>query len=357
MRKLLIGLMCMAQLALASEPAPNLLTPSPVSAAITVGTWVLSSDRKKVFEIDVQAKAATFEQAKKEGFRLAVEHAVGNFILSETEVSNSRMKRDEIITYASGFVDRFEILSRSDEGNGVRVSMRVWVAHSSIAQRLLNKSEDANNVEGSRVQAKVSTYQEYRSNADRVLGAVLNDYPRRAFDVYLANSQVVLDTQRQPHLVVDFVLQWNEKFLVAMTETVQRINPKPDCDSWVRNCSARSTIVVKTNIVGKDPQAWFDDDITWNLMLQRMVVSRPVYQLVIRDQQGREQARDCFAAPEIDTSRNYSTDFVQAGAGKVVINGLEARKRIRVTHRLAGNIGTMGQIEISVVPIKQCQIY
>ena len=353
MRKLLIGLLCASVLTAAAQQA---LTPSPVSAAITVGTWVFTSDRKKVFEIDVQATAPTFDEAKKEGFRLAVEHAVGSFILSETEVRNDKMARDEVITYASGFVDRFEIRNRTDTASGVRLEMKVWVARSSIAQRLLNKSEAADNVEGPRVQAKVSTYQDYRAGADRVLGAVLNDYPQRAFDVYLANSQVVLDAQRQPIVNVDFVLQWNEKYLSALAETVQRINPKPECaSSWARNCNARSTIIVKSNIVSQNPQAWFDDDITWNLMLQRMVVRRPVYRLVIRDQQGREQARDCFAAPEIDTSRNYPNDFVQAGAGKVVINGLEARKRIRVTLPLTGNIETMGRIEVSVVTLSQCQ--
>lgn len=327
---------------------------APVSAAITVGSWVISSDSKKLFEVEVRAQGATFDAAKKEGFRLAVEHAVGSFILSETEVRNDRTVRDEVITYASGFVDRFEIRNRTDTPSGVRLEMKVWVAHSSIAQRLLNKSEAANNVEGPRVQAKVSTYQDYRSSADRVLGVVLNDYPQRAFDVHLANTQVVLDTQRQPHMVVDFVLQWNEKFLGTLAETVQRINPKPECDSWIRNCNTRSTIIVKTNIVAKDPQAWFDDDITWNLMLKHLVISRPVYQLVVRNQQGLEQARDCFSAPEIDASRNYHYDLVQAGGGKVVINGLEARKRIRVSLPLTDGIGTMGQIEVRVVPLASC---
>ena len=65
-----------------------------------------------MFDVDVESYASTFEEAKKEGFRLAVEYAVGSLILSETEVRSDRMKRDEIITYASGFVEDFKILSR-----------------------------------------------------------------------------------------------------------------------------------------------------------------------------------------------------------------------------------------------------
>lgn len=353
MRKVLIGLLCSVQLIAAAEPAQNLLTPTPVSAVITVGTWIFTAENKKVFEIDVQAKAQTFEQAKKEGFRLAVEHAVGNFILSETEVNSSRMKRDEIITYASGFVDRFEILNRSDEGNGVRVSMRVWVARSSIAQRLLNKSETSGDLEGPRVQAKIETYQEYRTNADRVLAAVLNDYPQRAFDIALQPSQVVLDSARQPVVIVPFMMRWNEKYLNSLVETVERINPKPDCASGFRQCNTRSMITVRVNAVTKDPGAWFDDDITWNVMFQRMVLIRPMYRVVVKDQTGRDQLRECYPARELDGLEYRSRYFVEAGAGKIAINGLMIQRlQLQLPQNI--NTATMGQIDVSVVPQSKC---
>jgi hypothetical protein len=353
MRKLLISLLCASVLTVSAQTAQNALTPSPVSAAITVGTWVFTSDRKKVFEIDVQAKAATFEEAKKEGFRLAVEHAVGSFILSETEVRNDKMTRDEVITYASGFVDRFEIRNRTDTGNGVRLEMKVWVAHSSIAQRLLNKSETAGDLEGPRVQAKVDTYQTYRASADRVLGAVLNDYPQRAFDVQLENSQVALDSQRQPHVTVPFLLSWNEKYLSSLSETVERINPNPDCTKWGRQCNARSTLIVKVNAFKADPQAWFDDDITWQLMNRRMVSIRPMYRVIVYNQTGREQLRQCYPAHELDGLEYRSQYFVTFNPGKVVING-QMRQRILLELPLNTNLSTMGQIQVSVVPQSGC---
>ena len=353
MRKLLIGLLCASVLSVAAEPAQNILTPSPVSAVISVGTWVLTSERKKVFEIDVEAKANSFENAKKEGFRLAVEHAVGSFVLSETEVNNSRQKRDEIITYASGFVDRFEILNRSDEGNGVRLSMRVWVTRSSIAQRLLNKSETTGDLEGPQVHAKIETYQEYRNNADRVLSAVLNDYPQRAFDVGLQPAQVMLDSYRRPVVIVPFVLRWNEKYLNSLIETVQRVNPKPDCASSFRQCNTRSMITVRVNTMSKDPGAWFDDDITWNVMFQRMILVRPMYKVTVKDQTGRDQLRECYPARELDGLEYRSRYFVEAGAGKIAINGLMTQ---RLQLQLPPNINTatMGQIDVSVVPQSAC---
>lgn len=357
MRKLLVGLLLSGALgqSIAADPAQTLLAPSPVSAVLSVGSWMLTSDNKKLFEIEVQAKAQTFEQAKKEGFRLAVEHAVGNFILSETDVNNSRVKRDEIITYASGFVNRFEVLDRTETASGVRVTMRVWVAHSSLAQRLLNKSESTTNIEGPQAQAKIETYQEYRSNADRVLGAVLNDYPHRSFDIFLENSRVEFDSQRQPFVTVPFVVRWNQKYLESLAETVQRVNPMPECASFGRQCYARTTFTVRVNAVTANPQAWFNDDVTWGVLYRSLIAVGPMYRVIVYDQNGREQVRQCYPAREMDGLEYRSKYFLEAGGGKVAVNG-QMTQRISVVLPLT-NISTLGRIDVSIVPKRQCWFY
>jgi len=356
MRKLLIGLLCVGALTspvMGAESTVSMLTPTPVSAAISVGTWILTSDKKKLYEVEVQARAETFEAAKREAFRLAVEHAVGSLILSDTEVRDDRVKRNEIITYASGFVDRFEVVQRTDTPNGVRLQMKIWVAHSGIAQRLLNKSEAAGDLEGPRVQAKVETYQTYRSSADQVLGAVLNDYPHRAFDVFLGSTQVTMDAYRRPQVVVPFTLRWNEKYINSLSETVNRINPKPECNSWYRQCTARSTLIVRSNIAAADPQAWFDDNITWDLMFKRMVLSRPSYRVIVRDQAGNEQMRQCYPAREIDGLEYRPRYFADIGPGRVIINA-QMTQRLHIQLPSEIDISTMGRVEVSVVAQSQC---
>jgi hypothetical protein len=51
---------------------------------------------------------------------LAVEQALGTLISSETEVNNGRIVRDEIVSYASGYVDRFDIVSTQPVDNMLR---------------------------------------------------------------------------------------------------------------------------------------------------------------------------------------------------------------------------------------------
>jgi hypothetical protein len=123
-------------------------------------------------------EGATAEQARQQGFRLAVEHAVGTVVASETEVRNDRQARDEIITYASGYVDRFEVVEQQRVGNRVLVNMKVWVRPSRIANRLLNRSATAGGVEGGRISTQIQTLQHERTSGDRLLKSVLADYPK-----------------------------------------------------------------------------------------------------------------------------------------------------------------------------------
>jgi len=89
---------------------------SPLGTGISVARWIYETASEKVLYVEVIGEGATVEQARQQGFRLAVEHAVGTVVSSETEVRNDRQVRDEIITYASGYVDRFEVVEQQKVG-------------------------------------------------------------------------------------------------------------------------------------------------------------------------------------------------------------------------------------------------
>jgi hypothetical protein len=112
------------------------IMPSPLGIVLTVGKWIYdASTRKQVYYIEVAGQGSNPTEARDNGFRLAVEQAIGSLISSETEVQNGRIVRDEIISYASGFVDRFEIIETRTTGTGTLVFMRVWVKRSDLSDR------------------------------------------------------------------------------------------------------------------------------------------------------------------------------------------------------------------------------
>jgi hypothetical protein len=330
-----------------------LLMPSPLSIALTVGQWIMK-DSRKVYYIEVQSQAPTFEAARAEGFRLAVENAVGSLIISETEVRNNRIVRDEIITYASGYVDRFEIVDRQEGNNRVTLKMKIWVAHSSLANRLLNESRAAGQVEGERVNAQIQTFKQQRQAGDRVLTTVLNDYPRRAFNVGVLPTKIVVDKNRNPNLYVAFDLSWNQGYLTALAEAVRVIGQRTDCSAWLKNCSQAQTVQVSMPGYSSNTNAWFDDDVAWQLMHSHMIQSRPAFQVVIRNPANQVQFKDCFYAGELDHSDYKPWYFVDVGPGSVTVNGGRSKRFEGYIDISNMPVQQFDRVEVNVVRSSQC---
>jgi hypothetical protein len=116
------------------------LAPSPLAIILTVGQWLIK-DSQKAYYVQVESTAATAAQARAEGFKLAVSQAVGTLVVTESEVKNQQLVRNEIIQYSSGYIQDFKILSETQVGSMTRIIMDVWVTESKIADRLLNLSK------------------------------------------------------------------------------------------------------------------------------------------------------------------------------------------------------------------------
>jgi hypothetical protein len=192
----------------------------------------LGSGKQDYTQVDVISEGFSVEQARLEGFRTAVNQAVGSVVATQTQTQNQQLVRDEIINYSSGFVDRFEILEQQELGSQVRLKMRVWVAESRLAHRLLAQSYDSQQVPGGRIGAQVETLLEERRQGDRLIEAVMKDYPHRAFDVQVGKSSVKFDEHRQASIVTDVTIRWDRRFTDAVRDTLRQTND-PVKQAWV----------------------------------------------------------------------------------------------------------------------------
>jgi hypothetical protein len=210
---------------------------SPMSTASVVLSVIrialnLGSGKQDYTQVDVVSEGTTVEQARLEGFRTAVNQAVGSVVATQTQSQNQRLVRDEIINYSSGFVDRFEILEQQDHGNRVRLKMRVWVAESRLARRLLGQSYNSQQVPGDRIGTQVETLLDERQQGDRLIQTVMKDYPRRAFDVQVGRSTVKFDEYRRAILVTDVTIKWQSHWVDAVYDTLKRTNDSAK-NAWV----------------------------------------------------------------------------------------------------------------------------
>lgn len=349
MRRLVALLACVV--CISTAQAQNL---AAVSSAITIGQWI-TANTKQVFYIEVEARGSSFESARHDGFRLAVEQAVGTLILTEAESQNFRLRRNDIVTYASGYVDRFEIIEQSQSSGQTRLRMKVWVAHSAIAGRLLHQQAEPREISGNTIAVQIQSFQQQQQSSDRLLDTVLRDFPARAFDVVLEPARVAMDSNRQGQLQVPFVVSWSKTYLKAMEETLRNINQYPQCNNIGADCSrARSRIELDVNLFSRDPGAWFNDDAAWNVALANMTTDRPMYRLTLNTTSGRT-LRQCYNASELVDGFEYRPSyFANIGPGLVRFNG-HNRERIVLTVPLSQlPVQDITQANVDIVRRAQC---
>lgn len=293
-----------------------------LGTGVTLARWI-SEGSEKVLYVEVIGEGSTSEQARQQGFRLAVEHAVGTVVSSETEVRNDRVARDEIITYASGYVDRFEVVEQQQVNNRVLVNMKVWVRSSKIANRLLNKSVASAAVEGGRISTQIQTLQQERKSGDRLLKSVLAGFPKQAFVIEMDKTQVLFDANRTGQLEVAFWLSWSKEYLESVAEALTAISHQSGCGDLFSKCrNYESQIDVVRPGFASTTQAWFNDNVAFEMVNAEMTQSQPVIRIAISDKFGKEQFTQCRSFPDNYVKRGKYRVFHNI----VVINGAEVKR-------------------------------
>ena len=286
----------------------------PWSLGIHLAEWVIK-ERQKTFYVEVTADGSTLEQARHSAFRIATERAVGVVILSETETANSRLKRDEIISYASGYVDEYKIVDQTERQGRIWIKAQVWIKHSAIANRLLAGSVEPGKIDGERHSAQLSSLKHQQLSGDSLLSTVLNDFPKRSFVTKAGKTHIEIQPDRSALLTVDYIVYWDYRYLEALSESLKNLKPKTPI------CGVHSTghiipvqakkIMVRSK---KDPTRWgfsnadcyhYDDPNFYNQVEQRL--GKPLFLI------GRFYSQDkailknaCF---DIDLSRMNAVGY------------------------------------------------
>lgn len=225
MKKLILALLVSVCINTPAMDVTTLITPSPLGIVIAINSYI--KDQKKVYYIRVESQARDFELAKKQAFRLASEQVVGTVVLSESELRNSQLTRDEIVTYSSGLIDQYKIVDRLDGPDFVKLTVDVWIVESQMAQRLLAKSATERSINGDALGTRVDSIMEERQRGQAIIETILKDYPRRAFRVKMTTSGANMDISGNSFVLVKWEVSWDERFVNAFHEAAQHTGNKP----------------------------------------------------------------------------------------------------------------------------------
>jgi hypothetical protein len=242
------------------------------------------------------------------------------------------------------------------------MTLDVYVKRSRLTDRLLGDHKQPGKIDGERLQAQAETLTHSRQQGDRLLQAVLSDFPRRAFDLEMGPSRVYYNDQRQQQLELSFKLKWRHAYLENLREalaTVSQNSNAGDCVGlYARKCSHQGYVTIKARPGqhGWSRTAAFDDSVTLNMVHQNLIESRPAVLVTIMDQQGRRVWHGCQRWSELDNVQSGyvpNERLLQPTRDGVQINGyltLDAR----VPFNLTATTPMLDQVKMEVVRANQC---
>lgn len=328
-----------------------LVTPSPLGVVLTLGHWIMSQERP-VYYIEVEGRGTSPEEARSNGYRLAVEQAVGSLISSETEVANGRIRRDEIIAYASGYVTKFEIVSTQLWSDGqYRVTMKVWVGRSALADRLLNRTAQSGPIDGHGASVQLQTLNHERMTGDRLLQTVLSDFPRRSFDIEISTTDIVRQN-RAGAMEINFRIRWNQDYLRSLWTAL-------DATAHPGSTTASSVAVNSGSLFGFGGTARFDDQQKYRMVVSAMILSQPAVLIQIHSTHNEILYASCFYYQEMDHQPRYSVTterFVRVSTyeSRAYVDGAyRLRSRIQIPINSAV-LDRVNRITLDVVTQREC---
>ena len=318
--------------------APNLaqtaeglsaLRPDPVSIVIKIIPWLLKEGEQYYF-VTAKGYGRTTEEARTQALRAAVDQAVGSVINSEREVVDQKLKRSEVVQYAAGFVDKYEVKNIRYVDNLVEMTVDVYVKRSRLSDRLLGDHKTPGRVDPDRLVAQSETINHSRKEGDRLLAMILADYPKRAFDVEVGASRVYYDDQRRQKIEIDWTLRWRHAYLENLREALATVSQNAnagDCiGPYARRCQYQGYVTIKARPGkhGWSRTAAFDDSITLALLNQHLIDSNPAMLITLTGRSGQQIWRGCHRYGELENiMEGYVPNdrVVQPTNDGILING------------------------------------
>ena len=186
--------------------------------------------------VDVVGYGATEQDARRSGFRSAVELAVGSIIVSDREASGTELTKDRIGDYSAGYVDSYQIIETQRTGDGLyMIRMTVTVAHSGIDERMLVRGQQDMIIDGDRLQAQMESEFDRRSRGDQLVLQVLDSYPQNAFVLASGSTEFKISNRRSSYVEIPASIVMNTAWVSSLNEALALIAVKQtDCGIWSR---------------------------------------------------------------------------------------------------------------------------
>ena len=289
----------------------------------------------------------TYEEAKNNAFREAIEYHLGVVISSERETHNQKLVKNEILAYSSGYVDEYTIISQQNDFGKIQVTVDVKISLLRLSDRIIAHGKDSVSVDGPKHADQYNSFLEKKQDGDRLLASVLNDYPRRALTLSQGKYVIKVDAYRNLELSVPFEVTWNQHYITSL-EDVIKVLADGNTD-WVLGKQGWEYKSIGYTKVGKNEYR-FNEQV-YPRKIRNSIVMDKVINLKIKDRHNITQYAKCIRLK----NGFYSYDYVSVSINPKAHIKDAVTVDIHQTSKLAKILNTINSIELSIVPDHACQ--
>lgn len=303
--------------------------------------------------IQVTGEGSTFEEAKQNAFKTAIEFEAGAVVVSERESNNYKLVRNEILVYSSGYITNYKIISSINQGNQFKVLVDVQVASNKLADRILGVGKDAKTFDTDKHSNQYNSYLQGKQNGDRLLQQLLNDYPKKAYNLTQGVHRLKVDVNRNGIIEIPLELRWNYKFIESFNEALKILE---DGSNGLFQASPSNVTVM-----AKDPKDWvignknhykFNDMNTVSTIAQTLQNQQPRILVSIKNLNNKIAFQQCYVP---DSMSGKKPSFYDASNHVVIYGNRIEKNKIQLNfvnmHEVVKEIQS---IELSIVADNNC---
>ena len=308
--------------------------------------------------IQVSGEGRTFEEAKHNAFRTAIEIVVGTVVASEREAKSYQLVKNDILVYSAGYIDKYTIVSKNETPNYVRLIVDIDVASSKLKDFLLSPPQKIVEFSADSHQAQIDTYYDERRTGDQLIESVIKHYPYKAFNLKQLPYEFKVSTDRKITLIVPYELTWNYNYLISLNETLARV---ADAETRLfKRAPGRIQIESKSPnnfLIGQTDLHHFNDLVRLNAVKQGFLGDKEVrLQLVVTDIHNKNIINICMYPVFLTGYQNPLYSKSPATDFKIFGNEIEkSAVTISLNNGSRINVSEILHINLKVVTNKDCR--
>jgi hypothetical protein len=303
--------------------------------------------------IQVTGEGSTFEEAKQNAFKTAIEFEAGAVVVSERESSNYKLVRNEILVYSSGYITNYKIISSINQGNQFKVLVDVQVASNKLADRILGVGKDAKTFDTDKHSNQYNSYLQGKQNGDRLLQQLLNDYPKKAYNLTQGVHQLKVDVNRNGIIEIPLELRWNYKFIESFNEALKIL--EDGSNGLLKASPSNVTVMAKDPkdwVIGSKNQYKFNDMNTVSMITQTLQNNQPRILVSIKNLNNKIAFQQCYIP---DSMSGKKPAFYDASNHVVVYGNRIEKNKIQLNFvNMHEVIKEIQSIELNIVSDNNC---